>query len=346
VNPLLAALAFRRSVTRGFVLGALALAAVVVASQRAPTLDTGSAIAREGVWTVLILCLAPVLVRRAAATVGVWRSGEIDWLAKAPVARATVIVSAWLGTFAAALSVTGVIALAAELASPDAGACERRVGTTPAPANLVLDGTAPARWIVDDRPTGEVRARVYLAFVPIAVAADVEFVARDLSTREERLARARIASRTTLEVAVPRGNGPVELELRRVGAGGIVLLAEQRVDWLVTSSSARAASLATAAHVALAFAAWLAIALGLGAWMGGGIATASALALTLPGWLAENGGLRSAWPAADLAETLDLVGRGVIPDLPSGTAVLGSVLGTVVGLALALAGTRTWRSPT
>lgn len=348
MSSALAALSLRRALPRRFLILAIAIAAAIVATARPTGLGEGGALRREGAWAVLAITLLPFVVHRAACAIPRWRAGEIDWLAKSPAPRAAVIAAAACGIATGVIAVLVGIAAVAELSAWSAGGDrsdpQRRISSSRLEGPCVLDGREPARWTVE-RPRGARRARVELAYVPLDVFADVEMAVRDPRSGERRSTVARVTARTSIAVDAPADvdSAQIELELRRLGGGGIALLAEARVDWLGPAPSARLASLSLFAHAALAALAAAAIAFGLGSWMGPMLATGSTVSLALLGALV---GPRAAalWPTMAFVEALDIAGRGVVPEAPGAATALASAAAAAAGLALAWLGTRRWRT--
>ena len=73
----------------------------------------------------------------------------------------------------------------------------------------------------------------------------------------------------------------MQVEIRRVGGGGLVLLDERNVDHLAPVACERFASVTVALKLACATAAWIALALGFGSTLAPWLATLALLATTI-----------------------------------------------------------------
>ena len=69
---------------------------------------------RQGVWSGVLLFLAPVLLLRAGNTVTRWRSGECAWLGSRPTRRLPILAATWAGMSLAALLLLGMTAALVE----------------------------------------------------------------------------------------------------------------------------------------------------------------------------------------------------------------------------------------
>ena len=148
-------LALRRSLSSAVWVTALLLAWVLPQLDWAPpsTLplaDSPHALAaglvRQGVWSVFLLVLGPLLVIKSAATVAFWRRGEVDWLASAPVSRTKVVLSTWCGKAAAAALVLAIGAISAELGAGSGAAGKRFVATLAAPRTVLVEDRQAQTW--------------------------------------------------------------------------------------------------------------------------------------------------------------------------------------------------------
>jgi hypothetical protein len=354
VNLALASLSLRRSLPWPLIAlaGLVALILARGAAALAPVLPVGGgverALAREGMWTGMLAVLLPLFVLRQAGTLARWRRGEADWLACAR--HGQVLVSAWSGAFAGGLLVLLFAALCAELTAGSGRAGLRIEAQLPAPRVVLVGGRGAQRWRVEgaDGELGQgslLRARVVL--VAGAPAAEVRFSARRAEADgATTTVRRRISGRGSVLLDVPSGSGPLELELEREEPAAIVALEGDGVELVRPVASERAASAAILARAALALAAWLALALGLGAWLSSPTAALFLLALALPVWLAAgdpHAALRGAWPWSGLPEAIEVAGQGFAPPLPTARALATTVLAVAAGLGLARAGLRDWR---
>jgi len=150
----------------------------------------------------------------------------------------------------------------------------------------------------------------------------------------------RIGGRTSCEIELPPGAGPVVLRLERLGPGaGVALVGD--VAATASAASERLASVAVALRCWLALCAWSALALGLGAWFSAPTAAAGTLAIAVATWMAESA---PAWlPGRDLGAALVAVGEGLVPAWPTLPALGAAAACVVLGLGLGAAGLRRWR---
>ena len=353
MNPELARLALRRHLPPGFVLSMLALAVLAATTRWGPPPDVlrdllgepdparvERALARQGVWTTLLLALAPFVVLRSAGFVATWRRGEADWIASSPTGRLPALLSVWIGGTAAAL--LGVLAAAgvAEV-SAGGGPPGLEVAERVDPPGAVLLEPGREEWTLGSRDAGQPGAvlRVRLILVAGGPAADVRLtVARGEEIGET--AR-RIASRAELRVPIPPGAGPARAVFELAEPETIVAIESAEV--LRPTASERLVSLRIGLCAGLALAAWLALALGLGAWVSPGSATLGVLAVAAAGW---SGLTAIPLPGSDLPALIQRAGEGVVPSgslLPPGLfPAAGAVL---LGLGLGVLGLRSWRSP-
>ena len=177
MNRALARLAFARSFPRAWTLCVLVLT-LLLASAGAPgdTGDTGLAsagattlqalgldsahvqrsLARQELWTALLLLWAPGLLVLAAGTVPGWRRGEVAWLAPAALGRGRILMSTWLGAALAGALVLLTCAIAAEVRAGEGPPGQRLGQDTPTPRVILLEGDDARTWEVTPPP----RARV------------------------------------------------------------------------------------------------------------------------------------------------------------------------------------------
>jgi hypothetical protein len=340
VNLQLAQLAFWRAVPRGYWIAWFLVAAVTIATQRGalselPADVDAAGTVRSGAWIALALCIVPWIVLRAASQVAGWRAKEVEWLAKSPESPVSIATSAFAGILAAGCVLIALSAVAVELATPAGNVKLRRIGALE-PDGLV--GIHSERtvyhWRLDvpESPPGA-SLRVHLAFVPTDAYADVEWRAERAG--HSNVATARVSSSCTVDVALPTGPGPVQVELRRVGGGGLVLLDERNVDHLAPVASERFASVTVALKLACATAAWIALALGFGSTLAPWLATLALLATTIAFEL-----LRIREPWGSLPEILELCSRGIVPEPPSLALLRPVAILVVCGIWLAGIGAR------
>ena len=354
MNLRLAELALRRHLPKAIVV-VLALAAVLLArASWAPPAewiagaDPGAverALTRQGIWTLLLLLAVPLLVARAAGIVGKWRRGEIDWIASSPASSIGVLLSTWAGgALASALAIAG-IALAAELAagaSPAGARVERRISSDRALLREhggALAGVSRELARLDPPPGSRLVAKVVL--VAGAPACDVRFALERRSAGARTAANVavrRISGRAKIEVEIPPGPGELALAIEALDPGALVAFDGDGLALVTPVASERCASLALAARAWIACCAWIALALGAGAWVSGATAALFAFALTAPAWLGEASARWDAWPWSGLPDALELAGEGLVAPPLAWPTLAGALASVALGIALGSAG--------
>ncbi len=343
----LAALAARRVAppsTRWIVAVA---AAALVWNARSGAAPTGvsarslEALARRETWAALGAVVAALAVYRTACLALDWRRRDADAFAGAPRSRFEVALASWSGAGLAALVLALFVGAAAELSARSSHETEREVGrasiASSAAANddlrfaATLDAPSSARWL-----------ELHLGFIATDVSALVELRAErgESVTVHEQL----ISSRSRMRVALPAGDGSVDVRLTRTDGRGVVFLASGEALFLGAAHSSRWASVALFAHAALALAAWCALALGLGAHLPPTLAAASALALSVPSFLGESAAWSRWSPWGALPDAFEALAIGVTPAWPAASLAASTAVAVALGLALATRGLHTWRS--
>ncbi len=355
----LASLAARRTLAPGVIAIAAAVLALalradwgggsaglaVEAGERGGALARASA--REGVWSIAVLAILPLLLVRAARVVGTWRSGEGDWLGSRSAGRGSILVSTWLGTWIGGAILLGMVFVAVETSAGSFASRQptwRRAGEIELPSAAWITADAPSRWTADANesawPAGS-RARIDLAFgTGTGAAADVVLRAR--RGTQERSATARFVSHGSVEVEIPPGDGPLAFEIRCERAGSRAFVASDAMEVWEPGAREASAGLEILARLALALGAWTALAIGLGAWLSAPTAALAIAAAWIPIWLADRA---HSWiPAADLWNALAIAGAGRVPRAIEPTAIAASAVLASIGLAIGSAGLRRWRS--
>lgn len=329
MNARLVALALRRVAPWWLAFGLAALGALAARSAASDD-PAGAALARQGVWTVLLLAATLTLVPRAAGLSERFSTQEFGWVGAEPQSRARWYFSSLAGACAASLGASLIALALAEGSAQVDGPALREVALADVPERAVLDGREPVRWSV--AASADETLRVELLFVAIEPSVDVEWRAE--RGGEVRSVRASLARPQAIEVRVPPGEGAVQLTLERTGAGGLALLSGERLQRLVSTGSARGASLALALHALLASMCWLALALGLAPWIGARLASAASLVAPLAAWSLGDEFASDATPLGALVRALDVCGRGLVPAGPGAAEFAACAACVVAGLAL------------
>jgi hypothetical protein len=355
----LASLAARRALVPGVVAIAAAILALALradwgagsaglvaeAGDRSAALARGSA--REGVWSIAVLAILPLVLARAARVIGNWRAGEGDWLGSRAAGRGSILFATWLGTWIGGGILLAAVFLAVEASAGSfaaRGPTLRRAGEIALPRMGWITSDAPARWIAGAGesawPEGS-RARIELAF-GTGTGAGTEATLRARRGTEERAASARFVAHGSVEVELPPGDGALAFEIACERAGSRAFVASDAMEVWEPGPRESAAGLAILARLALALATWTALAMGFGAWLSAPSAALAIAAAWIPAWLAERS---PAWlPAADLWDALATAGSGRVPRAIDPAAVASSAILVAIGLALGHAGLRRWRT--
>lgn len=332
MNARAALFAFRRVASPA----TLALIALLAFAAAATERSTPPALAREGLWNLVLLCAVPLLVARAASHGARLNTRERNFVAATPHSPAAWFRSSALGLAAATLVALALAAGSAEFSATNEPARLALCGVEPAPHSGVLDGRAPVSWNVNANQ-GET-LRVELVFVPVGTNARAELRAR----RGANVQSARVSFNRSgsIEVPVPAGDGEVALELERVEGDALLLLVGGNVQRFVPAAAPQLASAVLALHAGLALWSLLTLAFALATWMATGYAATLAGALALCPWIVGDE-FASEWtPWGQLFDALALASNGYVPAWPS-FAAFAVALGLVaLSNALFAAGMR------
>jgi hypothetical protein len=286
---------------------------------------------------------------RAARTIGAWRAGEVEWLASRAASRSTILAGTWAGHCAAAwlvLAATGVIAEVRAGASAPSLELSGRIGSE---RSSWVEGRRSLVWRAMDpgRAAAEgSRARFELALGSSSGAGSgVILSARrigsgavaPIETRVEK----RIGTRGDIEIEIPRGTGDVEFSLACGSGEDRVFLLSERGELWTPVASGRWASGVILERAALALAAWLALAIGLGGWMSASSAAALILVIWLPAWMSSEPS--AIWPGGDLFAALAIAGRGRVPPPIDARSLACAALAIAAGFGLARWSIARWR---
>ncbi len=356
----LAALALRRALAPGILLWTAGLAAILSANdwgagaaalgaeldaELADSVRAG--LVRQGYWTAFALAIAPICVVRAAAVVAHWRAtGEVDWLGSRAAGRLAIATSTACGAVLGAWTLVVAWSVLVAAKTPRADASYQLAGEVASPGGVWVDGAHARAWTAD-LPLGVraagTRVRVELG-LGAGSGASTEVVLRARVDGREASARRRIGSRGTIEVELPAAAPAVALDLSVADRDARVLVLSDAAELWTPVADARAADRAIALRLCAAACAWIALAMGFGAWISAPSASAAVLALWLAAWLADG---PCAWiPGADLPEALAIAAQGRVPRAVDPRAYAGALGALAVGLSLAASGLVRWRRET
>ncbi|MFT4539637.1 MAG: hypothetical protein ACI835_002085, partial [Planctomycetota bacterium] len=149
----------------------------------------------------------------------------------------------------------------------------------------------------------------------------------------------RVGSRTWLSARAPAGTGRLMCQVECIAGAPLLVLDEASLEIWRPTESERGASMRLLGHVLWTLVAGMALAAGLGFWLGP--ITASATVLAIGVGLSTFTGLE-ALPGAALLSSLETIGEGRVPVAPNlGSAAL-SIMIAVLGLALGRWGLQSW----
>lgn len=276
-----------------------------------------------------------------------WFRQEGDWLGPSGASRSSIVRTSLAGALAGAAALSLVIGLIA-------GSVGRPTATGTASQDQLLELAmiaGPSRSLVlmpgerfeQSLPAGHLppQARVRVRVAPTLGAEGPTTEA--LLASPGQASEQKVARRTWLEVAAPTSEGPVTVT--NVGSGALAVLGPGPVEVWRPSRAMGGGHARLTGHAALHLAFLAALAFGLGAWMGPGIAASLALALWLGARMAlAPTVLAEALPGgAALAAAIDAVAEGRSPQVVRPAMVLVTAGAVLVGFALARGSLGTWR---
>jgi len=285
---------------------------------------------RYSVWMAGVCVAGPLLIMGAAQTGHRLAREDAAWTASRPASRLSILLSSWAGYCLAACIWLLLVAAAAELS---AGEQEERslqplgsVALTPLEddrgyvASWQLEANSIARDLVLRIPVGLIGVDGPSARVLVRLTRSESGA---LTEREQQLATTR-----PIEIELPEGDGPLTLQLERVGEGAIVLVPSKQAElWKITEEPAVASLLLSYQGILLACA-MIAWAMSLGVWLRPAAAAGLVLSISFGLWVSE--GPLGGWGA--LMENLS---NGDVPGPPtlSGafTSLAAWATGTLMG---------------
>ena len=292
-------------------------------------------------WLFGLMLTALLTVGAAARIPDGWFRGEGDWLGVTPAPRSRIVRSTLVGLALGALAFVSLMGLVAVTAADADGSEALELGLVAGPmGSLVL---MPGDAFEQDLPPGSHAQgeRVRVRVTPTLGGEGPTSAARIEVGGEatEQL----VARRSWLELDGPRGR--FEVRVKNTGDGALAVLGPRAVEVWRPSSALAGGHVRMAGHAALLLLFLGALALGLGSWMGPGIAAALALAL----WLA----LRMALPpigagewlpgGSSLAAALAALAEGRHPSPVSAGAIGATAAALLLGFAATRAALGPWR---
>ena len=307
-----------------------------------------SGLSASTAWLVGLLLASPLLLVQAARIPDRWFRAEGDWLGVSPAPRSSIVRSSLAGlalgaaalAAAAGVGAAGVGANPARAAAPGGGALlERAVVAGPSRSFVLMPGDTfeqalpPGSFVEGDR----VRVRVTPTLGGAGPTTSARLVLGD------RIEEVLIARRTWVELEASAGR--TEVRLTNTGEGALAILGPRPVEVWRPSGALVGGHLRMAAHVALHLLFLGALALGLGAWMGPGIAGALAAALWLGLRMGLDGPGTGEWlpGGAALGSGLAALGEGRSPSPVAGGVLAAAGAAVLLGFALTRAALSAWR---
>ena len=305
-------------------------------------------LAASTAWIAGLLAAACLAVVFAARIPDRWFRGEGDWLGGTGTSRSSIVrtalagillgsamFSATLGTMIGSLSGAGTGPAAGEAARPQL--LELSLVAGPSRSLVLMPGERFEQELPLARESGckgRVRVTPTLGAAGPTTSARIEV---DGASREETVAR-----RTWLEVEASRTENTVSVT--NTGSGALAVLGPGPVEAWRPSDAVAGGHLRLAGHGALFIMFLGAIAFGLGAWMGPGIAAALTAAL----WLGARMGLSSSAAAeslpggASLVTAIEAVAEGRSPQVLSAGLASAAAGAVLAGFLLARAALNSW----
>lgn len=328
-------LAFRRTLWPALLLGALAVTWVLWSAHAGGASELSSfsrspGVLRHSVWMTGLLVAGPLLIANAARMGHRLARGDAAWCASRPSSRLSILTSSWTGSSLAACAWVLLVAVAAELgAGPGEQSGLQPVGSAALVA-VEAGRTGVVTWQLQ-APEHEDASVLRVPVGLIAVEGPAAKVRARLAraeggpfTEEELL----IATKRPIELSLPEGDGPLSLELERLGEGALVLVPSTRAGWWRTAPNSSTASLLLVYMGVLFACVLLAWAMSLGVWMRPAATTALLLSVVVALWFGE--GEVGGWGAL-----MDHVASGDLPGTPTLrgglTALAAWAAGTCVG---------------
>lgn len=307
-------------------------------------------IATSTAWIAGLLFASTLAVVFAARIPDRWFREEGDWLGVTGTSRSSIVrttlagLAAGSAMFAASMGLVSAT-LGTSQGGPSPGGeaqgelLELALVAGPERSFVLMPGERFEQTLPDS--AFGVGARVRIRVTPALGAGGPTTNARiDLP---DRSAESMVARRSWMEIAAPRGPGPVTVT--NTGTGALAILGPDPVEAWRPSSAAASGQLRLAGHVALHLLCLAALAFGLGAWMGPGIAAALTVALWLGARMAlPTLGLEDALPGGrSLEAALTAIAEGRSPRNVTPTLVGAATGATLVGFVLARAALGSWR---
>jgi|GEM_PF-2085741 len=310
----------------------------------------GQDLAASTGWLAGVLVASVLVALFAARVPDRWFRDEGDWLGVTGTSRSSIVRTCLAGILTGAAGFSVVIGLVAGAlgGGPDAPPGDH---ATQAPLLELASIAGPSRSLLlmpgerfeQELPDGAIGpdTRVRIRVAPALGAEGATTSARIEAA--DQVSEQLVARRTWLEVSPSRSAGAVSVT--NIGSGALAVMGPRPVEAWRLSSATGGGHLRLAGHACLHLVFLAALAFGLGAWMGPGIAATLALAL----WLAARMALTSiemegVLPGgASLAAALDAIAEGRSPQPVSPALTAAAAGAALTGFSLARSSLGTWR---
>ncbi len=310
----------------------------------------GRELATSTGWIAGILVASALVALFAARIPDRWFREEGDWLGVTGTSRSSIVRSSLAGILAGTAAFPVLIGLVAVTLGADRGGPTEEAAA-PGPLLELVSLAGPSRSFVlmpgerfeQEFPDGMIGpgTRVRVRVSPALGAEGPTTVARFevAGQASEQL----VARRAWLELSPTRSTAQVSVT--NTGTGALAVMGPDPVQAWRPSNASAAGHPRLAAHACLHLVFLAALAFGLGAWMGPGVAAALAVALWLAARMAlASTGMEGVLPGgASLAAAIDAIGEGRSPQPISPALMISSATAVLAGFSLARASLGTWR---
>jgi len=308
---------------------------------------SGAELASSTAWIAGLVVASAFTVLFAARIPDRWFRQEGDWLGTSGTSRSSIVRSCLAGTLAGAATLPVIIGLIAGSMGQarESGPASRgqllelAMLAGPSRSFVLMPGERFEQALPEHDLPPDARVRVRVAPALGAEGPTTKALVKSASQSSEL----RVARRAWLEVEAPEGGGVIAVT--NTGSGALAVLGPAPVEVWRPSSAWGSGHLRLAAHAALHLAFLAALAFGLGAWMGPGIAASLALALWLGARMAlASTGLADALPGgAALSAAIGAIAEGRSPLLVRPPLALAASAAVLAGFTLARTSLGTWR---
>ena len=304
-------------------------------------------LAASTAWIAGLVVASAFTVLFAARIPDRWFQHEGDWLGTSGASRSSIVRAGLAGTVAGAAALPVIIGLIAGSwgragaagAASEEPLLELAMLAGPSRSFVLMPGERFEQALPERTLPPGARVRVRVAPALGAEGPTTEALIESAGQTSEL----KVARQAWLEVQAPSSGGPVAVT--NIGSGALAVMGPDPVEVWRPSSALGDGHLRLGVQAALHLAFLAALAFGLGAWMGPGIAACLTLALWLGARMAlASTGAADALPGgATLGAAIDAIAEGRSPQLVRPARALAAAGAALAGFALARASLGTWR---